>query len=617
MTEADLRAIVFVRAVEQTSSDLVPQTARDQAALAAGDRSDPGAWLARRARCLLDGALARFRPAVDHVELRVGTLGWILPAAFLLGLLGNYLGPTRKIHVLYNPIGLLVLWNLGVYAALLVLSLRGGRARSPARPAAAELPTRPPDVTPPVTRPRRRSGVLERALLAGLRRHVVSVQTAAWNVWSGVRTASELVRAFVTNWFAAMRPALGHAAHGTLHLGAIGIALGAVAGMYVRGLFLDYAMIWRSTFLDSPEVVAWLLRVVLAPAALLMGEALPSAADAATLMSRDGSPAAHWIHLLAVTVVLAVIVPRALLATMSAVAYRRAIGGLAPSLDDPYVLGLLEEAARLDARKVRADIRTDIAQAFVDFRVRLADFVATELHEKRIEPELDRFREDGGKLGDLEARLAALCQAFEPELRGQIGREQLELERQITARVAWRLGGAAAQQLEGDDVLACVSTVLSGGSLGAGGRAGDNVVAGVGTVVAGAVAAVTGTVSGGFGHSLGTAVLVGLVHSGPVAWVIGALGGAVVSGAVLYLGKDALRDGLKRVTLPSAVARMALLRIDRVKREGRAQCRRHVADELGRHFEEADVVGRTAEAISNRLAPMLGDRLSPPGGAAT
>jgi len=74
---------------------------------------------------------------------------------------------------------------------------------------------------------------------------------------------------------------------------------------------------------------------------------------------------------------------------------------------------------------------------------------------------------------------------------------------------------------------------------------------------------------------------------------------------------------LKRVTLPSAVARMALLRIDRVKREGRAQCRRHVADELGRHFEEADVVGRTAEAISNRLAPMLGDRLSPPGGAAT
>jgi hypothetical protein len=112
-------------------------------------------------------------------------------------------------------------------------------------------------------------------------------------------------------------------------------------------------------------------------------------------------------------------------------------------------------------------------------------------------------------------------------------------------------------------------------------------------------------------------VLVGLVHSGPVAWVIGALGGAVVSGAVLYLGKDALRDGLKRVTLPSAVARMALLRIDRIKREGRAQCRRHVADELGRHFDEADVVGRTAETISSRLAPMLGDRLSPPGGAAT
>ena len=99
MTEADLRAIALVRAVEQTSEELIPQTALVEATLVAGDRSDPAAWLARRARCLLDGALSRFRPAVDHLELRVGLLAWILPAAFLLGLFGNYLGPARKIHV--------------------------------------------------------------------------------------------------------------------------------------------------------------------------------------------------------------------------------------------------------------------------------------------------------------------------------------------------------------------------------------------------------------------------------------------------------------------------------------------------------------------------------------
>jgi hypothetical protein len=161
-----------------------------------------------------------------------------------------------------------------------------------------------------------------------------------------------------------------------------------------------------------------------------------------------------------------------------------------------------------------------------------------------------------------------------------------------------------------------IGALVSGASLGAGGRAGDNVVAGVGTVVSGAVAAVAGTVSGGFGHSLGTAVLVGLVHSGPVAWVIGAVGGAAVTGAALYLGKDALRDGLKRMTLAPAIARMALLRIDRIKREGRAECRRHVQDELARLFEQADVVGRTAEAIWSRLVPMLGAQLAPapPGG---
>jgi hypothetical protein len=381
--------------------------------------------------------------------------------------------------------------------------------------------------------------------------------------------------------------------------------------MYVRGLFLDYAMVWRSTFLDDSSLVAWLLRVVLAPAAGLLGDAMPTAADATALMSPDGSPAARWIHLLAVTVLVAVVVPRMILAVVSAIAYRRATGNLALSLRDPYVRGLLQEAERLDVGKVQADIRTDIAQTFDDFAARLGDFVAAELHEKRIEPELDNFRERGGKLGDLEARLGMLCQAFEPELRGEIGRQQLQLERQITERIAWRLGGAAAQQLRGDDVLARVGDAASGAALHAGTRAGDNVATGVGAVVSGAVATVAGTVSGGFGHTLGTALLVGVVHSGPVAWVIGAMAGAIVTGAALYLGKDTLRDGLKRVSLPAPVARLALLRIDTIKREGRERCRTMVRDELARHFETAGVVERTAGAIWSRLVPLLGDRLLP------
>ena len=40
-----------------------------------------------------------------------------------------------------------------------------------------------------------------------------------------------------------------------------------------------------------------------------------------------------------------------------------------------------------------------------------------------------------------------------------------------------------------------------------------------------AVAIGLGTISGGFGKSLGVAILVGVVHSGPLAFVVGALVG--------------------------------------------------------------------------------------------
>jgi len=617
MTEADLRTIALVRAVEQTSGDLIPQTALVEATLVAGDPHDPATWLARRARHLLDGALARFRPAVDHLELRVGTLAWILPAAFLLGLSGNYLGPTRKIHVLFNPIGLLVLWNLAVYVALAVHRLHGTRheaERGVPKPAeAAGVPgvPSPPQSAGSGRRRAARSGLFERLLLGGLMRRAVTAQVAARSMWSGVRSAGELVRAFVANWFASMRPALRHAARCALHLGAIGMASGAVAGMYVRGLFLDYAVIWRSTFVNDPEFVAGMLRVVLTPAALLLGDALPTAADATALMSEAGSPAARWIHLLAATVLLTVFVPRLVLAVVSAVAFRRTTARLSPSLDDPYVRDLLTRAERLDVKEVQDGIRVDVGKAFEGFVDRLADFAAAELHEKRIEPALDDFRENGGRLADLETRLGELCTAFEPTLRVEIGRQQRELERQVTDRIAWRLGELSPQHVDGSDVLARVGGAASSASLRAGDRVGDNVATGVSAVVTGALGAVAGTVSGGFGHTLGTALLVGLFHSGPVAWVIGAVVGAVATGAGLYLGKDKLREGVKRVSLPAPVAKLALIRIDKVKREGREQCRRMVRDELARHFETNQVVERTAEAIWSRLLPVLGERLRP------
>ena len=105
-----------------------------------------------------------------------------------------------------------------------------------------------------------------------------------------------------------------------LHLAAALFALGAVAGLYVRGLVFEYRAGWESTFLDAPAVHA-LLSFFLSPAAQLIGASFPSVDQIAALRFTNGAPgnanAALWIHLYAITVGVIVIVPRLALALIA------------------------------------------------------------------------------------------------------------------------------------------------------------------------------------------------------------------------------------------------------------------------------------------------------------
>jgi hypothetical protein len=132
---------------------------------------------------------------------------------------------------------------------------------------------------------------------------------------------------------------------------------------------------------------------------------------------------------------------------------------------------------------------------------------------------------------------------------------------------------------------------------------------GVSGAVTAATAMVAGTVSGGFGHSLGTALLVGIVHSGPVGWLLGALGGGALASAGLYLGRERLRDGVKRIALPPFAAKAALLRFRSIKAAGREQCVRDVRLAIAGELEA--VAQRISERIWERIEPRLGERLRP------
>jgi hypothetical protein len=407
-----------------------------------------------------------------------------------------------------------------------------------------------------------------------------------------------------------MRGALTPALHCLLHLGAIGLALGAIAGMYVRGLFFAYDVVWRSTFLHDPGMIARLCNVLLAPGALVLGRALPGPADATVLLSGAGSPAGPWIHLYAATVVVVVVLPRAVLALASALGFRRALHDVRLDRTDPYVREVLRLAARLDAREVRQSIEHDVRTACERFADDVAAFVAVELYDRRIVPTIEAFRGRGGTLADLETALAASCRAFEATLATEVSRAQRALEARLAQQIAWRLGEVEPEDaIASERVRSAVDSASSSAGAALSEQVGDVLVTGVGGAVTAAVAVVAGTVSGGFGHSLGTALLVGLVHSGPVGWLLGALGGGTLAGAGLYLGRDRLRDGMKHVVLPPFAAKAALWRFRSIKAAGREQCVRTVRQAIGGELEQ--VAQRIGERIWRRLEPRLGERLRP------
>ena len=107
-----------MQAIEEAQPAALSPEVRIDALEAAGDLDDERAWFARRAEFLLDFELAAWRPLLRVRNAFTPRPLWNLALPALLGLSSNALGPHEQIHVLYNPLVLLVVWNLLSYAGL-------------------------------------------------------------------------------------------------------------------------------------------------------------------------------------------------------------------------------------------------------------------------------------------------------------------------------------------------------------------------------------------------------------------------------------------------------------------------------------------------------------------
>lgn len=304
MTEDEARRVLLVQAHEPA---LLPGVVRAddalqrlwspedrawatrQALAAVGEKAAPEAFVVARAGAALQRLLPRAPQAQRWLDRRVWHPAWVVLAVvvgFIGGLVVDQLGPPQRVNLLAPAVWAVVAWNVAVYAALL-LPMPGHGLRS----------------------------------------------------WLG-RWANRSGEHFALLWSRQAAPLTGQRVALVLHVAAAALALGLIAGLYLRGLVLDYRIGWESTFIDAP-LVETALGMLLGPASALTGIAIP---DVTPLRLAPGAQAtasaAPWIHLLATTLLWVVVLPRAVLALVARwrAGYRARHFSLV--LDTPYFEGL-------------------------------------------------------------------------------------------------------------------------------------------------------------------------------------------------------------------------------------------------------------------------------------
>src|SRR5215469_9878875 len=306
-----LRTVLLIQAIEESDrgGDVLPLADRAEAtreAVRSAPQSraiQPGIGLARAAETLLalraERLLARVRlrsPAVDYVLAVASGLTWLgrvaLVLALIVGLSLATLDGSRRINILAFPLIGLIAWNFLIYALLIVARIKRRKA------------------TPTGTLWSGR--FYERWI--GARIEGLLKQSMRFNA-----PLATGLRRFTREWVQVQHPLLLERAQLLMHCAAALVAAGLIAGLYIRGVVFRYEAGWESTFI-SPKSVHTLPSVLYGPAAILSGLGLPSLSGVEALRwtgASGGGEAASWIHLIALTATLYIIVPRLILACMS------------------------------------------------------------------------------------------------------------------------------------------------------------------------------------------------------------------------------------------------------------------------------------------------------------
>jgi Protein of unknown function (DUF2868) len=316
MQERALRKVLLVQAIEETdrSGEVLPNPSRIEATRAVIGNSPPAVetqaeaplssatewFLIRRAEILLRSLLSR-SPGIAHVLAVAGGVTPLdrgtLVLAFVAGMALSMLDGGRSINIFAPPLVGLIAWNLLIYI-LLFAGTRGKRTGG--KPATSWFGSFY------ASRVRNRID----ALLGHSTRFNAPLAPG--------------LRRFAGDWWDIAQPLFRVRARRLLHMAAALTALGLVAGYYIRGFVLRSGAGWSGNSFIGPETAHALLVVLYGPASVVSGIPIPSAeaigASRWTAASVGAGDAAAWLHLIAWTAALYIVLPRLLAALLSTLA---------------------------------------------------------------------------------------------------------------------------------------------------------------------------------------------------------------------------------------------------------------------------------------------------------
>lgn len=562
-SEREALQLLLVKAVEEEQPAAFGADTLAGAVLAAQDSESDSVLLEKRAAVLF-----------FHLPKPLKTLDWIallpehwlapsMALAFLAGIASNYIGSAGQIHVAYNPTVLLLLWNLGVYAVLFWCSLfaakasRSFKTKSYVHGDAAEAVSASDEHEKHV---RARWSLVPRST-----RYLIPGVWAACNRWylgfqarrAGLKNAGRVLGNFFEHYFRVARPVFIARAKFLLHLCAIGLTLGAIAGIYLRGLFFEYQAVWRSTFITDPSAVGVLLNTLLLPASLILDGAPISSASIENLLKPAGDAAAPWLHKLALSAFLFVCVPRAMLASLAAKRARSAAGRIEIDLANPYFAETIRRVRESHLDRIREEATIEIRAEITKLAESLGVCVRERFFDRHVLPTVMSFRNAGGRIADLETEIQRQAAAFQPELLKYMSTANVAFQHALEERLRKMLG----RRFLANPVAVSKASISKPEAFGTAltGSVARGFTDTIGIAVTAAVSAGVGTISGGTGKTLGVAILSSLLGtSGPIGLLLGALLGLAAGGAAYWLGRDRLTGTVKHWKIPAGLLKMVL-----------------------------------------------------------